>query len=143
MANIILDTNVISELMRQKPDETVLDWFAHRQADVFYITAIVQSEIALGISLLPPGKRRDALAAAAEGMFSDEFVDRCLPFDAECADLYASVVSASRQSGISMTTEDAQIAAIALSVGYPLATRNVKDFQHISGLSIHDPWRRS
>lgn len=142
MGNIILDTNVISELMRKQPDGAVLDWFANRLSEAFYITAIVQAEIMLGITLLPDGKRKDTLTAAAEGIFAEEFADRCLPFDADCANLYADIVSDSRLRGIAMSTEDAQIAAIALSVGYPLATRNVKDFQHISELIIHNPWQQ-
>jgi toxin FitB len=138
---ILLDTNVISELMRPQPDQTVLRWFAARDRTVFYITAIVQAEIMLGISLLPAGRRQATLAVAAEGMFAEEFAGRCLPFDAECATCYASIVSVRRNAGFPITTEDAQIAAIAVSHGYPLATRNTKDFQHISGLTLHNPWQ--
>ena len=141
MERIILDTNVVSELMRPCPEKAVMDWFATRTPAVFYVTAIVQAEIMLGISLLPAGKRRDALAGAAEQMFAEEFASRCLPFDAACAEHYAALVSSRRRSGFPMTTEDAQIAAIALVHGYPLATRNIPDFLHIDGLTLYNPWQ--
>jgi len=140
MNGIILDTNVVSELMRPQPEPLVLDWFSRQTAVTFYTTAITQAEILLGIALLPAGKRRDLLADAAEKMFQEDFAGNCLPFDASCTALYASVVANRRRSGFSMTTEDAQIAAIALSRNLPLATRNTKDFLHIDGLVLYNPW---
>jgi len=140
MNGIILDTNVVSELMRAQPEPLVLDWFSRQTAVTFYTTAITQAEILLGIALLPAGKRRDLLADAAEKMFQEDFAGNCLPFDASCTALYASVVANRRRSGFSMTTEDAQIAAIALSRNLPLATRNTKDFLHIDGLVLYNPW---
>jgi len=140
MNGIILDTKVVSELMRAQPGPLVLDWFSRQTAITFYTTAITQAEILLGIALLPAGKRRDLLADAAEKMFQEDFAGNCLPFDASCTALYASVVANRRRSGFSMTTEDAQIAAIALSRNLPLATRNTKDFLHIDGLVLYNPW---
>lgn len=137
---IILDTNVLSELMRPQPEPSVMDWFAARPGAVFYTTAIVQAEIMLGIALLPAGKRREALTTAALEMFTEQFGGRCLPFDATCAAQFAAIVSTRRRAGFAITTEDAQIAAIALCCGYPLATRNTKDFMHIDGLSLYNPW---
>ena len=128
MESIVLDTNVVSELMRSQPEQAVMEWFARRTGDVFYVSAITQAEIMLVISLLPAGKRRDALVSAAEGMFSQDFAGRCLPFDTSGAANYAAVVSGRRRTGHAISTEDAQIAAIALAHGYPLATRNTKDF---------------
>ena len=116
-------------------------WFAGRTDDVFFVSAITQAEIMLGISLLPSGKRRDALAAAADGMFSQDFAGRCLPFDASGAACYAAIVSGRRSAGLSTSTEDALIAAIALAHDYPLATRNTKDFLHINGLTLYNPWQ--
>lgn len=141
MESILLDTNVLSELMRPQPDQTVMDWFAGRTGTIFYVSAITQAEIMLGISLLPVGKRRDALTAAADGMFSQDFPGRCLPFDATGAVTYAAIVSSSRRAGQAISTEDALIAAIALAHGYPLATRNTKDFLHINGLTLYNPWQ--
>lgn len=140
MEAILLDTNVLSELMRPQPDQQVMEWFAGHTGDHFYISAITNAEILLGIALLPTGKRRDALATAADEMFSQDFSGRCLPFDAAAAACYAAVVSGRRNAGYVTTTEDAQIAAIALAHGYPLATRNTKDFLHIKGLTLYNPW---
>jgi predicted nucleic acid-binding protein len=142
VSGIILDTNVLSELMRSQPDTQVMKWFTHQTAVTFYITAITQSEILLGIALLPAGKRRDALTDAAGTLFREDFFGNCLSFDDSCAGLYASVVANRRRSGFSITTEDAQIAAIALSRKLPLATRNTKDFLHIADLTIYNPWTR-
>jgi len=141
MEAIILDTNVVSELMRHQPEQAVMDWFSRRVGDVFYISAITQAEIMLGISLLPDGKRRDSLTVAAEGMFSQDFAGRCLPFDAASVVNYATIVSGRRRAGQAISTEDALIAAIALTLGYPLATRNTKDFLNIPGLKLYDPWQ--
>ncbi len=140
MNGIILDTNVLSELMRSQPDALVVAWFARQTDSTFYVTAITQAEIYLGIALLPAGKRRDTLTDAAGKMFREDFPGSCLPFDETCAGLYASVVANRRRSGFSITTEDAQIAAIALSLKLPLATRNTKDFVHIDGLTLYNPW---
>jgi len=140
MRGIILDTNVLSELMRAQPDPLVLEWFARQTGATFYVTAITRSEILLGIALLPAGNRRDALADASEKMFQEDFPGNCLPFDESCSGLYASIVANRRRSGFSITTEDAQIGAIALNCGLPLATRNTKDFLHISGLTLYNPW---
>ena len=141
MEGIILDTNVLSELMRPKPDQAVMDWFAGHTAAYFHITAITQAEILLGIALLPAGKRRNELANAAEAMFKEDFAERCLPFDSGSAEHYARIVSKRRRSGRSITTEDAQIASIALSRRFALATRNTKDFLHIDGLKVLNPWQ--
>lgn len=140
MSGVILDTNVLSELMRSQPAPVVVAWFARQTAATFYITAVTQAEILLGIALLPAGKRRDMLEDAANKMFCEEFFSKCLPFDDSCSALYASIVANRRRAGFSMTTEDAQIAAIALSRNLPLATRNTKDFFHIAGLHLSNPW---
>ena len=141
MESLLLDTNVLSELMRSQPDQAVMDWFAERTGAIFYVSSITQAEIMLGISLLPAGKRRETLATAAEGMFSQDFSGKCLPFDAAGAVIYASIVSDRRKAGLAISTEDALIAATALAHGYPLATRNTKDFLHINGLILQNPWQ--
>lgn len=142
MESILLDTNVISELMRPRPDQAVIDWFSNRTGDVFFVSAITQAEIMLGISLLPAGKRRDTLMLSAEAMFSQEFRGKCLPFDTICVPHYAAIVALKRKAGLAVSTEDAQIAAIALAHGYPVATRNTKDFLHIGGLKLYNPWQQ-
>lgn len=140
MLGVLLDTNVLSELMRAKPDTAVLDWFAGQKEASFFVSAITRAEILLGIALLPAGKRRDKLAAAAEQMFEEDFSGHCLPFDGGCAAEYALLVAGRTRKGRAISTEDGQIAAIALLHGLPLATRNGKDFTGIEGLMLMNPW---
>lgn len=140
MKRVLLDTNVLSELMRRQPDAKVLAWFKQHPDAVYVISAITRAEILLGVALLPAGKRRDDLANAAERMFQEEFSGRCLPFDERATDEYAALVAARTRSGQPISTEDAQIAAIALTNGLPLVTRNMKDFTHIAGLVLLSPW---
>lgn len=140
MRGILLDTNVLSELMRAKPAQEVLNWF-ERQADApFFVSAITRAEILLGIALLTAGKRRDTLATRAEQMFAEDFSDRSLAFDGACATEYALLVAMRTRYGHAISTEDAQIAAVALTNDLYLATRNVKDFKGIGGLTVLNPW---
>lgn len=140
MSGMVLDTNVLSELMRPHPDARVVAWFADRDQTPFLVTAITRAEIMLGIELLPSGRRRDGLAEAAGQMFSEEFGRSCLPFDDQAADIYAVIVAARTRAGQPISTEDAQIAAISLAHGLPLVTRNTRDFANIDGLQTADPW---
>ena len=82
-----------------------------------------------------------ALAVAAEQMFEHDFAERCLAFDAAAAKNYALIVAARARQGQPISTEDAQIAAIALAAGLPLLTRNTKDFSAIPGLRQVNPWQ--
>lgn len=137
---ILLDTNVLSELMRPMPDPNVVRWLdAWLEWDV-WISAVTVAEIRLGISLLPAGKRKELLLNLAEQMFQEDFPDRCLPFDCEAAREYALIVSERNRQGHPISVEDAQIAAIARTAGLSLATRNTKDFSNITGLQLVDPW---
>jgi predicted nucleic acid-binding protein len=140
MSGILLDTNVLSELMRPQPAVEVLDWFARQQDVSFFVSAVTRAEILLGIALLPDGKRRDKLAAAAEQMFDEDFAGHSLAFDGSCATEYALLVAERTHRGHAISTEDGQIAATALSHGLPLATRNGRDFNDISGLVVLNPW---
>ena len=141
MAAILLDTNVVSELMRAAPDGRVLVWFSRQQAAAFQISAVTRAELLLGIALLPQGKRRASLATAAERMFIEDFGGHCLPFEASAAKEYAVLVAARVRAGQPISTEDGQIAAIALANRLALATRNSKDFSAILGLTVLDPWQ--
>ncbi|MHB1013766.1 MAG: PIN domain-containing protein [Desulfurivibrionaceae bacterium] len=138
---ILLDTNVLSELMRVAPEPRVLAWLDQRPATDFWVSAITVAEIGLGIALLPDGRRRAALASLAAQMFQEDFAGRCLPFDQEAARLYAEVVASCTRLGRPISVEDAQIAAIALANRLTLATRNTRDFEEVSGLALFDPWR--
>src|SRR5262245_45835278 len=135
---IILDTNVLSELMKRAPYSVVVDWVGVQAAASLYTTAITQSEILHSIMLLPPGGRRAALEAAATTMFSDDFEGRILGFGANAAPSYARIAAGRRRTGRPISHFDAQIAAIARSTGAVLATRNVRDFDEC-GVTVVDP----
>ena len=140
-AGYLLDTNVLSELMRPAPAKVVREWFARHANRTMYTSATTQAEILTGIALLPPSKRRDALASAAEQMFQQDFAGHCLTFDGDAAQHCALIVAARTRAGQPITTEDAQIAAIALTAGLPVVTRNNKDFSDIPGLTTINPWQ--
>lgn len=137
---ILLDTNVISELMRPMPDPRVIGWLDAQPDAEVWISAVTVAEIRLGIALLPEGRRRSLLLELAEKMFQEEFGDQCLPFDCEAGREYASIIAERNLQGRPSSVEDAQIAAVALSSGLILATRNTKDFSGIAGLELINPW---
>lgn len=137
---ILLDTNVLSEFMRPRPSARVVSWLDEQPAGEVYTSAISRAEIALGLMLMAPGKRQEALSQAARAMFAEEFAGRCLPFDEDAARHYARIVSARTRAGRPISVEDAQIAAIALAHWMPLATRNTADFERIDGLEVVNPW---
>ena len=137
---IVLDTNVVSELMRARPDERVLDWVATQPSSLLHVTSITQAEILHGILVLPAGKKRSAIQAAAEAMFETDFADRILAFGSDAAIEYARIASERRKLGRPISQFDAQIAAIARSVKASIATRNVADFQGC-GVKVMNPWQ--
>jgi toxin FitB len=136
---IILDTNVLSELMRSQPAPSVYAWVAAQPRNALYTTSINKAEILYRIAALPDGRRRTALAAAAEAMFTDDFAGRVLPFDEEAAVHYAEIVATRRRGGRPIEAFDAQIAATARVAGAELATRDVGDFAGC-GLTLVNPW---
>ena len=140
-ACFLIDTHVFAELMRKAPATEVVAWFAARQSGLVYTTSISQAEILTGIALLPEGKRRDGLAQAAQALFEQDLAGRCLDFDSAAAKQHALVVSQRLRNGRPISTEDAQIAAIALTTGYPVVTCNAKDFLDIDGLTVINPWQ--
>lgn len=134
---IVIDTNVLSEMMRDDPSPTVLAWAG--MAGQLHATAVTLAEIDYGIARLPAGRRRDRLAATAAGVFAD-FEQVILPFDAQSARRYGEIVVRREKTGRPITTADAQIAAICLVHGSPLATRNTQDFED-TGVELIDPWQ--
>jgi predicted nucleic acid-binding protein len=136
---ILLDTNVISELMRAAPNEAVVRWIGARPAPSHYTTSITLAEILHGILLLPAGKRRNQLRQAAETMFAEDFSGRVLGFGSEAAPIYAQIAVERRRIGRPISQFDAQIAAIARVSGASIATRNVDDFTDL-GLTVLNPW---
>jgi predicted nucleic acid-binding protein len=137
---IVLDTNVLSEVLRTRPAPQVLAWLNDIPADKVFVSSVTQAEMLLGVALLPPGKRRNTLAAQVTSLFAQHFIARCLPFDALAAPHYARIVAGRQRTGRPMSTEDGQIAAITLSRSFRLATRNVADFVGIADLNIINPW---
>jgi toxin FitB len=136
---IVLDTNVLSELMKASPEAKVMKWMARMPAGTLYTTAIAQAEILHGILLLPAGRRRSAYLAAAEATFSEDFVGRILPFGSAAAKSYAEIAATRQHAGRPISHFDAQIAAIAYSAGAAIATRNVKDLDRC-GITVINPW---
>jgi toxin FitB len=136
---IVLDTNVISELLRPKPEGAVEAWLADQPPASVFTTAITEAEILYGVHLLPDGRRKQELLAAIGPIFGEDFAGRVLPFDEDAADAYATLAFARRQAGRPISQFDAQIAAIAASRGAAIATRNVSDFAEI-GVPVINPW---
>jgi toxin FitB len=136
---IVLDTNVISELMRANPHPAVLTWVAAQPRATLYTTSINQTEILYGIAMLPAGRRRTALAAAAEAMFAEDLAGRVLPYDSAAAARYGEIVVARRRIGNPIEAFDALIAATVLTAGASVATRDTGGFDGC-GLTLIDPW---
>ncbi len=136
---ILLDTNVLSELMRPEPAPRVVEWIGAQPAQGLFTTSITQAEILHGVMLLPPGKRRDAFEAAAQAMFAEEFAGRILAFGADAALPYACIAVDRRRAGRPISHFDAQIAAIARCSGAAIGTRNVADFEGC-GVEVLNPW---
>jgi toxin FitB len=126
--------------MRHKPDARVLAWFEKQVGAVFYISAVTQAEILLGVVLLPAGKWRDVLALAVNQMFQENFTGLCLPFDVAATIEYSQLVYVRTRAGGQISTEDAQIASIAICHQLPLAARNIRDFVQIEKLELRNPW---
>ena len=136
---IVLDTNVLSELMKSQPDKSVVSWIREHQATSLFITTLTQAEILYGLEILPVGKRRADLKKAAQAMFELDFVGQILPFNTNAAQLFATVAAKRRKIGRPISQIDAQIAAITRSHNATLATRNVDDFEECS-IKIINPW---
>jgi len=136
---IVLDTNVLSELMRAAPEPRVIAWISVQPDASLFTTALTEAEVLYGLAAMPLGKRRKALEDAATGLFSD-FEGRILAFDSAAAGDYAKIAVARRMSGHPIALADAQIAAIARSRGARLATRDVAGFEGC-GVDVIDPWR--
>lgn len=135
----LLDTNVLSELMKPAPSSSVIGWLDQQSSSALFISAVTRAEIELGIALLPAGQRKQRIANAAERMF-DQFPGRCLVFGEMAAIEYGQLVAEQTRQGRPITTEDAQIASIALVHSLQLVTRNVKDFEGITSLEVINPW---
>lgn len=137
---LVLDTNVISELMKASPSPRVTKWWSQQQSAELFTTTVTMAEILYGIEILPKGKRRDSLLLEAEAVFMQDLAGRILPFDEEAARAFAEIAAQRRAEGRLVAELDAQIAAIARSRRAILATRNTADFEGC-GLHLANPWQ--
>lgn len=136
---VLLDTNVVSELLRPSPNLAVEGWVAAREATDLYFSAIGEAELRYGVEILPAGKRKDALARAVEAILREDLGNRVLPFDSDAAREYAVIAASRRAIGRRLALADGQIAAIARSRRLTVATRNTHDFDGV-GIDLVDPW---
>jgi predicted nucleic acid-binding protein len=137
---IILDTNVLSALMRTSPDPPVVAWLDRQPAESVWITTITVFETRFGLALLPAGKRRRALESAFTRLLTDDLEERVLDFDVPAAAAAASLAGSRQKAGRPVDFRDALIAGIAQARRAMLATRNVRHFQDF-GIQLVDPWR--
>ena len=136
---IVLDTNVLSELLRPEPDRQVEQWLSGQDGAQVYFTTVGEAELRHGVAILPAGKRRNALSTAIEGLLDEDFRDRILPFDRAAACAYATIAAARRAAGRPISQFDCQIAAIARAHKATVATRNTSDYQGC-GIDLINPW---
>ena len=136
---VLLDTNVVSELIRKAPNPAIEAWAAGHALEELFFSAVGEAELRYGAAILPVGRRRESLVSDIERMLSDAFDGRVLPFDSDAAREYAEIASARRSAGRTVPPADCQIAAIARSRGLAVATRNVRDFDDID-IEIVNPW---
>ena len=136
---VVIDTNIVSELMRAEPSAEVLAWMDERPPRELFVTAVTEAEVRTGIAFLPEGRRRRGLAEACERAFGNLFAGRVLPFDSDAAHAYAEIAVSRRALGRPVSQADCQIAAIAQARSMAVATRNVRDFEDM-GIDIFNPW---
>lgn len=137
---ILLDTNVISEPLRVAPDARLVEWIDAQPIETLYLSAITVAELRVGITKMPAGKNRDRLRARIETEVLPRFSGRVLAFDLAASQPYADLMAKARAAGVVIGNYDGCIAAIALSNGLAVATRDTTPFK-AAGVSIIDPWQ--
>ena len=142
MPLILLDTNILSELLRKTLEPRVEAWLAAQYGAGIYLSAVTEAELCLGVAVLPAGRRRTKLAEMMDGILQEDFRGRILPFDSPAAAVYAAIAADRRAAGRPISQFDCQIAAIARLHGAAVATRNVRDFEGC-GIDVIDPWQES
>lgn len=136
---ILLDTNVLSALMRTVPDPAVVAWLDRQPAESVWITSITLFEARFGLALLPTGRRRRALEAAFESLLEEDLENRIVDFDIAAANAAAALAAERQAAGRSMDMRDTLIAGIALARRATVATRNVRHFADLN-VPVVDPW---
>ena len=137
---ILLDTNVVSEPLKASGDMNVLAWIDAQIIETLYLSTISVAELRFGIAVLPEGKRRDALHSSLEQRVLPLFAGRILPFDAPASQAYATLRARARTAGQAIAPTDGYIAAIAVTQGFLVATRDTSPFD-AAGLAVINPWR--
>jgi hypothetical protein len=137
---IVLDTNVLSALMRQVPETPVVEWLDRQPSESVWITSVTLFEARLGLALLPRGRRRQTLEAAFAKLLSEDLENRVLDFDTAAATEAAALAAARQRAGRPVDMRDTQIAGIVLARRATLATRNVSHFADLK-VSVVDPWK--
>ena len=135
----LIDTNVISELMRATPAPSVLSWFSTQDPSTLYLSAVTEAELRTGIAILPAGQRREALRVALDATVGEDFEGRVLPFDTDAAKTYAEIAAGRRSAGRPISDADCQIASIARAAGAIVATQNLRNFEGC-GVDLVNPW---
>ena len=136
---LIIDTNVVSEMMRAQPDSRVVDWLSRQKVSEVHTTALTVAEIAYGLKTMPGGRRRRDLEGRFGEIIQRGFSGRVLAFDKTAGLVYGEIMAARRAIGRPMSVIDGQIASIAKSTGAALATRNATDFEDC-GLVLLNPF---
>ena len=139
---IILDTNVLSALMRPRSEEVVEAWFNSIPPEKVWTTSITLFEVRFGLEVLPASSRRRRLEGALTMLFNEDLEGRILPFDDLSAAHAAEIAARERRSGRTLEIRDLQIAGIASARKATLATRNVRDFDRL-GLTLINPWMKA
>lgn len=137
---ILLDTNVVSEPLRHKPEPRVVEWLDRQAVDTLYLSAISVAELRAGVASLPQGKRRAGLDADLEQRVLPLFAGRILPFDESCTHAYAALIAHARAAGLGIAAADGYIAAIAAANGFAVATRDTSPFE-AADVPVINPWR--
>lgn len=137
---ILLDTNVISEIMRRVPDPKLAEWLRGQPISNLFTTAITEAEIYKGIEIMAQGKKRSDLLGMAQVFFHADMASRILPFDSDATDDFAEIFALRKRAGRMIQPLDLQIAAIARQHEAVLATRNINDFTGC-GIELINPWQ--
>ncbi len=136
---IVIDTNVISEVMRMQPSSAVLHWLNKQTTHQLYTTSVTIAEILYGLRIMPEGKRRRKLEFNFETFITNAFGPRILDFDEAAGRKYADLMAYRKTMGLPMSLSDGQIASIAYAHNYSVATRNIDDFESC-GLELINPF---
>lgn len=136
---ILLDTNVLSALMRREADPALVAWLDAQPPESIWTTAITVFEIRFGLGILAKGRKRKALEEAFASALDEDFEGRVLAFDQAAADAAAAIAARQRQAGRPVEIRDVQIAGIAAARKAALATRNTRHFEG-TGITLIDPW---